>query len=278
MTTQIFKSPPQSVTLPKKLALEATFLPEIKAYFKIIRTDFETVYKSTGDTINITQYDDITLSMIKKQYKRVASVFKNDLRGEKKQETQEDTENDFINSALVYFILLNSKISADLIQQTNAKNITEAIGKARVALFEKGIEPTNKAIAEEASKTLKKTFKGRAETIAISETQYMAESAKHIEGNVLAGEQPFDEFPYVETAVIGIAVSKATKTWQTTLDEKTRLAHARADGQTVNLTQPYTVDNELLKYPRDTSLGASPKNVINCRCESQIEIIRNLLN
>jgi len=273
---QVFKSPPQAITLPKKLALEASFLPQVKSYFNTIRTDFEKFYSVTGTVISMDEYEDITLSLIKKQYTRCAKVFKRDLRGEKKQEeTQETAEDNFISTAIIAFILLKSKISADIIRETNTTQIRDAISKARSALIEQGKEITNRAVAKEASSILKTRFNARAETIAISETQYAVESVKAIEANVLAGEQSFDGFAGT-VAVSTVVVSNATKTWETTLDEKTRIAHAFADGQTVKVTSFFIVDGQMLKFPRDTSLGATAKNVINCRCQASYSITRDV--
>jgi hypothetical protein len=55
-----------------------------------------------------------------------------------------------------------------------------------------------------------------------------------------------------------------TKTWLATNDDRTREAHADADGQTVPVDQAFTVGGESLQYPGDPS--GSPENVINCRC------------
>lgn len=52
--------------------------------------------------------------------------------------------------------------------------------------------------------------------------------------------------------------------WLATEDNRTRPAHAEADGQTVPLGQPFEVDGEQLQYPGDPA--GSAKNVIRCRC------------
>jgi len=54
------------------------------------------------------------------------------------------------------------------------------------------------------------------------------------------------------------------KTWLATPDERTRMDHRHAHGQTVPISQPFTVGGEQLLYPGDPS--ASDGNVINCRC------------
>lgn len=58
----------------------------------------------------------------------------------------------------------------------------------------------------------------------------------------------------------------ATHTWLSMQNEKVRLFHLEADGQTVPIDEPFEVGGELLMFPGDTSLGASLQNVIRCRC------------
>ena len=54
------------------------------------------------------------------------------------------------------------------------------------------------------------------------------------------------------------------KSWLTALDERTRPAHADANGQTVPIDEPFIVDGEDLMEPGDDN--GSAENVINCRC------------
>lgn len=56
------------------------------------------------------------------------------------------------------------------------------------------------------------------------------------------------------------------KEWIATDDDRTREAHAEADGQQVELDEPFTVGGEQLMFPGDGSLGASGWNLYNCRC------------
>ena len=67
-----------------------------------------------------------------------------------------------------------------------------------------------------------------------------------------------------QRAVIVDSPELQFKTWLATPDERTRIDHRHAHGQTVPLTQPFTVGGEQLLYPGDPS--ASDGNVINCRC------------
>jgi uncharacterized protein with gpF-like domain len=54
------------------------------------------------------------------------------------------------------------------------------------------------------------------------------------------------------------------KEWVAAAGERTREAHAAADGQIVGMDDAFDVGGESLMYPGDPS--GSPENVINCRC------------
>ena len=57
--------------------------------------------------------------------------------------------------------------------------------------------------------------------------------------------------------------------WVATADERTRPTHAQADGQVVELGQPFHVGNALLDAPGVGHAGMAPaEEVINCRCTS----------
>lgn len=70
-----------------------------------------------------------------------------------------------------------------------------------------------------------------------------------------------------------IAAGFPGKRWLTSRDSRVRHPHGSspwdhrsADGQTVPIDQPFIVSGEPLMFPGDRSRGASPGNVINCRC------------
>lgn len=60
--------------------------------------------------------------------------------------------------------------------------------------------------------------------------------------------------------------TQVTHTWDATLDELTRPHHYLADGLTVPIDEPFIIDGEMMMFPGDDSLGATAKNLINCRC------------
>jgi uncharacterized protein with gpF-like domain len=53
--------------------------------------------------------------------------------------------------------------------------------------------------------------------------------------------------------------------WVSSLDSRTRDPHASADGQTVGMNEPFTVNGEKLMFPGDPA--GSAENIINCRCQ-----------
>lgn len=62
----------------------------------------------------------------------------------------------------------------------------------------------------------------------------------------------------------GFTNFECRKRWLATEDERTRLAHIQADGQTVGLNEVFDVGGEGLQFPGDPMGRAD--NVINCRC------------
>lgn len=56
------------------------------------------------------------------------------------------------------------------------------------------------------------------------------------------------------------------KMWNTMGDKNVRNSHSQAAGQVKLLEEPFVVGDSLMMFPLDTSLGASAKEIVNCRC------------
>lgn len=100
--------------------------------------------------------------------------------------------------------------------------------------------------------TASERWSGRARTIAQTET-----TRAYNAGTVAAGME--------QARVTGQQVRKE---WIAHRDERTRIAHHDADGQTVAIFYPFLVGGEMLMFPGDP-IG-SPENVINCRCSVMV--------
>lgn len=66
---------------------------------------------------------------------------------------------------------------------------------------------------------------------------------------------------------------KTQKRWVAVHDDRTRMAHLEADGQTVDQNGVYSVGGEQMEFPGDPN--ASPENTINCRCFSEVIVQRD---
>ena len=59
---------------------------------------------------------------------------------------------------------------------------------------------------------------------------------------------------------------KTRKKWMDIRDKRERETHRRVGGTVKPIMEPFAVGDSLLYYPKDTSLGAEPKEIISCRC------------
>lgn len=56
------------------------------------------------------------------------------------------------------------------------------------------------------------------------------------------------------------------KTWKTMNDSRVRHSHILVDKKRIGIFDEFEVGSSRMMYPNDTSLGASPNEIINCRC------------
>ena len=64
---------------------------------------------------------------------------------------------------------------------------------------------------------------------------------------------------------------KKKKKWLTELDDKVRITHELAEGQTVDIDGLFLVGNSLMRFPMDTMYDPEPQEIINCRCACKYE-------
>lgn len=75
--------------------------------------------------------------------------------------------------------------------------------------------------------------------------------------------------PPVEVVPNRDANGRLMKVWVCKMDGRERDWHHDAHMQEVPVDSPYTVGGEHLMFPGDASMGASLKNLVNCRCASR---------
>lgn len=62
---------------------------------------------------------------------------------------------------------------------------------------------------------------------------------------------------------------KTKKKWIDVGDKRERKTHLEVGGTTLPIGEPFSVGDSLLQFPKDTSLGASADDIVNCRCSIQ---------
>ena len=78
----------------------------------------------------------------------------------------------------------------------------------------------------------------------------------------------FDNYvDYREAATSG----KKVKKWRTENDDKVRLTHDLAEGQTVDIDGLFLVGDSYMRFPMDTMYDPNPREIINCRCTCEYE-------
>lgn len=66
-----------------------------------------------------------------------------------------------------------------------------------------------------------------------------------------------------------VKAGKTKKKWIDVGDKRERKTHLEVGGTMLPIDEPFSVGDSLLQFPKDTSLGASADEVVNCRCSIQ---------
>ena len=255
--------------LRDKIKLERDFLINIKKLNKKMVRETARIFGTSGQTLNAADFKDELEDLLVGQYEKVSGVFSERIRSQLPSDiAMTEEESDEVVAALLIFFASRAGDQAQIITDTNQKDIKASIA-AGLQMAQDGVAEgrlvSQQEVAVLAGAALSRKLAPRAQAIATFETQTAAETAKATEADVLSFQTP--NIPVGPARDIGIS-----KTWVTQGDEKVRAAHVGADFQEQDMNTPFTVSGELLRYPGDTSLGATIGNVINCRCSSQANV------
>ena len=83
---------------------------------------------------------------------------------------------------------------------------------------------------------------------------------------MLIGENEANSFDNYSEYREAKASGKTRKKWITELDDKVRLTHEIAEGQTVDIDGLFLIGDSLMRFPMDTMYDADPREIVNCRC------------
>ena len=225
--------------LRKKLILEAKFRPKIARQFRAELAMFKASVQDNGLPPILSP--DPWREMFTDQYALTFATFAD-------QTGLSGFEGQALESNLNRFSDIRAPVTAVQVVGTTEIAMGQAVMNAEVALREAGETITRGALALVGTNLLRTGLLARNTSIATTETQVPAEEAK---GQTADVKQLSD------------------KIWRTVGDERVRRHHADADFQLRKANEPFLVNGELLRWPGDTSLGASASNIINCRCTAE---------
>lgn len=253
--------------LAEKIRLERLLAEDMRGFNrKLTRLMVRSQAEGTGVLDAATFQPELT-GILEDHYNRVAPAFDGQITEVLPKDIEASSEEAAaIAAALGTFFAGRAPEQSAIITGTNQRDISASIDQAIDISQEEaaaGRPKTRIDIAMVSGAILSRKLSGRITGIAALETQAAAETAKATEVQVLTGQPP---------SVTGgtLRETPVTKEWVTIADEKVREAHVAADSQVVRLNQPFRVGGQLLRWPGDTSLGATAGNVINCRCSSVV--------
>ena len=224
-------------------------------------------YGQTGRAFDASTMRPELADILLTQYGRVRPVFDSQITDVLPEDIAiTPTEEAALATALAIFFIGRAPEQAEIITATNQRDIDSSIDQAVLLSQEEaqaGRPQTRIETAFIVGAVLSRKLVGRVTGIATLETQASAETSKATEAQVLTGQPP---------SVTGgtLRESLVAKVWVTVGDERVREAHMAADSQEQTLNKPFQVGGQLLRWPGDSSLGASAGNIINCRCSSVV--------
>lgn len=238
------------IDLNKKLTLERKLFASVRSIFNDIAA------KSSSPSFNPASYRDDIAIALEDQYQRVYSVFGDDYReihGIVMSNAQESLMLEDIQKEFVYRAGKQSKI----ITKTNIKQLAKCKQIAK-----EQIDNSDLTYGQLVGNLYTAMLLRRIDVIAIYETQWCAEYSKAFEVSYLLGERGIEAKSY----------SVGQKRWDAVGDDRMRDWHAEVDSEVIEIHENFFVDDEEMRFPGDTSLGATAKNIANCRCSVSYEV------
>lgn len=270
-----------------KLKYELKLERKLKAMFNRIADELVIVYTETGEIPSLEDFEQELEVILKKAYREVANYASKHYERELQKEQEEGNS----SAILLLLLLLRKDITRKIFVNIN-KNIRSTV-PAQVGYI---LNTTKKVIASEIDRSIlqrqegevisNSTIIGRAIPRIKEKNATRAGLISEMEigsGFALGTQVENEEFTIIvedskkNSRILAnlsqedfalFMLLEMEKTWITMLDPKVRDIHVSAHGQKKPILRPYTVGGELLMQPKDTKLGASLGNVINCRCVS----------
>lgn len=279
--------------LALKMQLEARYKRELRELFAIINRDLEASVLQTGQAQEAINYETDFLGVMSRHYRRVNERFSNRIFDFLQENVDNEEEEPAIAvlvliagaagitvAALIdrmmaqtrlesnLFIQTNAEQDAVFVTRTNQRQLDSAVAVSRAALEDElDRTPTNKEVSVLAGKVSRAKTEGRVNNIAATGTQKIAEGTKQIERQVFVSTRNG-----LNAMVANIKPLQPQEFWVTLGDQVVRPSHVEADGSKKNEDGVFIVQGQSLRFPGDTSLGATLDNVSGCRCAAVVSI------
>ncbi len=277
-----------ALDLARKIRLEAEFIPSLTRFFTKVSGDLFTSVSRTGGAQNAAKYRGEMNALLTRQYGNVTASFVNNttdlVRSLPRQNPlriqlvaiarvkgltiSEMLDDIALESRLAAVQALPDQVTLTTRQilNTTQNKLDRSVGLAR----EDGLR--GRELAGASAQNNQIASRQRPGVIATTVTQQAAEQAKFFEQERLVATRNG-----AEARELGMAKVTPEYRWVTQGDSrvrdgvKTPFDHLEADFQK-RTGETYTVSGQKLRFPGDTSLGASAGNVIRCRCASILTI------
>jgi len=284
-TTQAERQQTANRQLAEKLRLERAMVPPLNSWFSTIGNDLEAFFERTGQVPDATLYSPEMSGILARQYRRTGTAFSGEII--KFLRVAEDDDPTVmiltafaLGNDMSFDELLSSMENETLVRtqefmrtsvvednnniiNTTQRDLDTAVVVGTLFLFDQGImSPSRSQVAKAAKQSFRQKSAPRPDTIAMTVTQKAAEGVKQIDNEVFFVNRNRGTAPPLQKK----------EAWVTRGDEKVRAAHVAADNTFKNANGVFIVDGQQLKFPGDTSLGASAANTINCRCAAVLVI------
>jgi len=250
--------------LAKKMKLEDRLKPKLRQFFDQISSDVGAIFSATRNIPSLNSFNLELVAILRDHYRAIARQFDTTTRDDLKSAhlRLETKQEENIDKDIVGFINIHSQQQADQILLTTERNLQSIEAKIVNEANTSGIIVATRNIGSQIQSRFNENSDNRINTISATETQTVSETIKLLEASTVA-------------AIISLVpgTQEMFKTWNTVLDEKTRLSHVLADRQRVRANQPFRVQGQNLKVPGDMSLGATIDNIAGCRCVAVFNVV-----
>ena len=210
--------------------------------------------------------------ILEAHYQLVSDKFKDRIRGQLPPDVaMTDEEARRVTASLLVALNVRAREQVEIIAETNVadaeRGVLAAVAERERLAQERREERRVVGLREFAliaGAVAGARMFGRLGSVASLETQAPAEKSKITELRELLGLDPDNPRASDHSDVV--------KEWVTQGDSRVRGIHLAVDSVQVLVTDVFTVGGERLMQPGDTSLGATARNVVHCRCSALFDV------